>query len=252
MTPSGWFQCWRPVSDPRARLVCLPHVGGSAAFFRDWPGQLPGVEVLAVRYPGRAERIDEPPATDLRGLGADIAAAVAGHAAAPLALFGHSMGAAVALETARALQSAGVPVAHLFASGSSDAPLPPPRTEPESDDQLVESLARMGGTDAGMLEDELFRELVLPYVRGDSEMFHAYRMAAEPVLIVPVTVLTGDEDEDADQRPWSELTRAPVRHVSVPGGHFYLTEQPPWALVAETLAAPADAAWRAGLDERWS
>ncbi|SCF94190.1 Thioesterase domain-containing protein, partial [Streptomyces sp. Ncost-T6T-2b] len=60
--------------------------------------------MYAVRYPGRAERLAEPVATDLRELARDIADAVVQLADRPIALFGHSMGAPIALETAAALE----------------------------------------------------------------------------------------------------------------------------------------------------
>ena len=45
--------------------------GGSAGFFGGWAELLPPtVELLAVRYPGREDRSNEPPATDMDGLAA--------------------------------------------------------------------------------------------------------------------------------------------------------------------------------------
>ncbi|KAF4408244.1 thioesterase [Streptomyces lycii] len=240
-----WLQCARPVPDPRQRLVCFPHAGGSASFFRDWAAGLPGTEVLAVRYPGRAERIAEPVPTDLRVLARSVADAVEQVADRPVALFGHSMGAAVALETARALEARGVTVAHLFASGSRDAPYPPPPTEEEQraleaedDAEVVAELLRLGGTDPELAADPDFQELVLPYVRADGRMFHGYGPSAEPVLRCPVTAIAGDADADADRRPWRELTRGGFRQRTVRGDHFYLVPRPPYTLIQDTLAAP--------------
>ncbi|TDB82469.1 thioesterase II family protein [Micromonospora sp. KC721] len=230
--PEIWFQRWASGLTPTYRLVCFPHAGGSATFYRGWAAHLPGAEVLAVRYPGRAERIEEPPPADLKRLARDIAEALAPWTDLPIALFGHSMGAAVALETARALEAAGTTIRHLFASGSRDAPLPDPADPADSGDTderaTIEQLASIGGTSREMLEDPMFRELVLPYVIADSRMFHAYRMSTDPILHSPVTVLTGDRDDHADLRPWGTLTVAPVARHMVPGDHFYLVDEPPY------------------------
>lgn len=233
------LHCELPRPEAAVRLVCFPHAGGSAAFFRGWGAELPALSVHAVRYPGRAERLAEPLPTDLREVAAEIAEALTGIADRPLALFGHSMGAVVALETARALQARGVQVAHLFASGSRDGALPSPEDavrvgEEEDDAATVQRLLELGGTDAEVAADPAFQELILPYVRADGRMFHAYEHRAAPVLQCPVTTIVGDADGDADSRPWSTLT-SEFRQQVVPGDHFYLRAVPPLALVADAV-----------------
>lgn len=239
-----WLQRTAPVADPVARLICFPHAGGSASFFRAWGRRIPGVEVYAVRYPGRAERLAEPVATDLRALARAVADAVAPLADRPLALFGHSMGAPIALETAAALEARGIDPVHLFASGSRDAPYPSAEDwgDPDENDDpaVIERLLTLGGTDPELAADPEFQELVLPYVRADASLFHAYAPGADggpaPSVRCPVTTLTGDADMDADCRPWSELTTGGVRELAVQGDHFYLVASPPHDLIRDTLA----------------
>ena len=227
----------RPVAcpDARQRLICFPHAGSSASFFRDWGRHLPDTEVLAVRYPGRAERIDEPPPEDIVRLGAAVAAAAAYLVPLPLTLFGHSMGAVVALETARALLDHGVVPAHLVVSGSRDAPVPEPDEGTGAEEELTARLAALGGTDSAALDDPYFQELVLPYIRSDGAMFHAYGHRRTPVLPCPVTAIVGDVDEDADRRPWRELTDAGFREHVIAGNHFYLVDRPPYGLLRDVL-----------------
>ncbi|MET9252667.1 alpha/beta fold hydrolase [Streptomyces sp. NPDC003717] len=235
-TPQArWLHCPVPLPDPARRLVCFPHAGGSAAFFRDWGSQLAGIELHTVRYPGRAERIDEPPATDLRVLAHAIANAVEPLADRPLLLFGHSMGAAVALETARALERRGIRPTHLVASGSRNAAYPDPEdsaAEQDDDETVVARLLALGGTDPELAADPEFRSLILPYVRDDGRMFHSYLPRPDdPPLSCPVTTIVGDADPDADRRPWPTLTTASHREHVVEGDHFYLVSRPPFALL---------------------
>jgi pyochelin biosynthetic protein PchC len=224
----------------RYKLVCFPHAGGSAAFFQNWGEHLPYAEVHGVCYPGRGERIDEEPPTDLRALAAEIADAVAAIADRPVALFGHSMGAAVALETAARLDVAGVPVAHLFASGSRAAPVPAPSVFAdvvEDPAAVIEHLVAMGGTDPVLAADPLFQELVLPYVLADGRMFRSYAGSFVPgrPLRCPVTTIVGDHDTDADLRPWPVLTSGPFRELVIPGDHFYLVGRPPYQALRDCL-----------------
>lgn len=229
--------CHTARPEARIRMICFPHAGGSASFYQAWGQSLTRVEVHAVQYPGRADRLDEEPPNDLVQLATDIADALAPLTDLPLAFFGHSLGAPVALETARALQHRGIHIKHLFASGSRDTSLPDLSGPEEDSEQLLADLVRMGGTDAEMAADPIFQEVVMPYLIADGRMFHSYAMAPEPLLSCPVTTIVGDRDDDADLRPWSALSTAAVQEVRVSGNHFYLIDNPPFALLEKTLSA---------------
>src|SRR5439155_6078022 len=95
---------------------------GSAVAYRPWSAAAsPALEVHAVQYPGRADRIRDPLIADSGQVSRLIAGALMPLLDRPVAFFGHSMGAVLAYETARVLQSRGTQVRHLFASGT----LPP-------------------------------------------------------------------------------------------------------------------------------
>jgi len=102
---SRFLRCIPRQVDPALRLVCFPHVGGAASFFRSWVSWLPEkVELIAACYPGREDQIAESPATAMAELVAPSVRACLSLSDAPLALFGHSMGAVVAYEVAVHLQ----------------------------------------------------------------------------------------------------------------------------------------------------
>jgi pyochelin biosynthesis protein PchC len=98
----SWLRGFHPAPPGAPRLVCLPFAGGSASFFHPLSAALPDVEVLAAQYPGRQDRLSEPPVADL-GAMADAVAAEQPADSARTVLFGHSVGALVAYEVARRL-----------------------------------------------------------------------------------------------------------------------------------------------------
>ncbi|MBC3842411.1 thioesterase [Streptacidiphilus sp. 4-A2] len=102
---SPWLLCREPRPQARMRLYCLPHSGGSAGEFLFWADGLPGYEVWGVQPPGRGERIEEEPYTAMP----ELVRALADEAefTGPYALFGHSLGAAVAYELASELRARG-------------------------------------------------------------------------------------------------------------------------------------------------
>ena len=212
-------------------LVCFPHAGGTAAAFASWPEGLPErVEVLAVQYPGRASRLGEPLVKRMDVLAHRIAEALAGLRDRPLALFGHSMGAAVAFEVARRLEAIDPSaVRSLFVSGLV-APhrLRPAEIDLDDDDALMAEILRLGATEDLLLANDELRCLFLEPVRNDCWLMETYEARTRPRLRTPVTAFVGDGDARAipdDVRSWEELTEGGFTLRVFPGGHFYLVEQ---------------------------
>ncbi|GAA5077803.1 pyochelin biosynthetic protein PchC [Thermocatellispora tengchongensis] len=236
-----WLRTFQPRPDAPVRLVCLPHAGGTAAFYRTWGSRMPpSIEVSAVQYPGRLDRFGEPVPERMADLVAGIAAVLTGLRAEAVVLFGHSMGAYTAYEVARVLERTEiVPLRHLVVSGLPD----PDRHTPGDvhtgdDDAVVAELRRLGGTDAELLDDPEIRDLLLPAVRGDYRIIETYRHRPGPPLSCPITVFVGDADPEVtpeQAKGWGALTTGGCEVVVFPGDHFYLAGRE--AEVTEALAA---------------
>ncbi|MFI1075507.1 thioesterase II family protein [Streptomyces puniciscabiei] len=228
---STWFRRFTTASGDGPRLVCFPHAGGSATAFKDLAHRLPAnFDVVCVQYPGRQDRYAEPPFTALAPLIEAVAEELTRELAAdpgrPYALFGHSMGALVAFETARLLARGELPgPQRLFLSG---------RGGPETDSvayalfddaDVLADVRRLGGTDQAMLEDPDLLELVLPALRADYKALGTYGWRGGEPLAVAVTALTGDSDPMTrveDAHTWRAYTTGDFAVKVFSGGHFYL------------------------------
>ncbi len=223
-----WLRRYHLAARGGTRLVCFPHAGGSANYYFPLSRALaPGIEVLAVQYPGRQDRLREKPAGSVTELADSICAVLEPWMDGRAAFFGHSMGAIVAFEVARRLrdQSAGTPL-RLLVSGHG-APSRP-RNEAvhlRGDAGIVAEMRRLGGTSPRFLEDEDWVSLVLPAVRGDYQAIETYAYSPGPPLDCPVTALAGDSDPEvttAELRAWAEHCTGGFESRTFPGGHFYI------------------------------
>jgi surfactin synthase thioesterase subunit len=246
MNTDEWIRRYFPSPGAAVQLVCLPHAGGSAPFYRPVAQKLsPRVEVLAVQYPGRQDRRHEPMIDDLGELADRVCEAVAGVVDRPFALFGHSMGATVAFETATRLESRQLFPLRVFASGRrAPSRVRDERVHLSDDDGMVAELRTLSGTDQRVFGDEEILRMVLPAIRNDYRAAETYRYTPGPRLRCPVTALVGDSDPKASHDEvdaWREHTTAAFELKTYSGGHFYLLDHVADVLrvIDERLGEPA-------------
>ncbi|MFF3005507.1 thioesterase II family protein [Kitasatospora sp. NPDC057940] len=235
-----WLVIPRPRPEATRRLVCLPHAGGSAGFYRPWANHLSAaVELQLVQYPGREERIEDPFVQDAATLVAQLTQALleTDRPGVETVVFGHSMGALLAYETVQSLHAQGLPVARLVLSGypppqapagSGDGPAGRAPARPRGDDELLATVAGHGGTQMSIFDDPDIREMVLPILRNDYLLIDSYRPTALRPVDCGVVVLTGDSDVTVSverARGWEALAGKEFAFHVLPGGHFYLTAQ---------------------------
>ncbi|MDX3853678.1 thioesterase II family protein [Streptomyces sp. AK02-01A] len=231
---SKWFRRYGrtdPGDSARPRLICFPHAGGAASAYAGLARLLPPhLDVVAVQYPGRQDRRRETPAAGITALAGSIAERLREETAGPYAFFGHSMGALVAYETARALQrwDAPGPVRLLLSGRGVPSAAPNPHDQLDSDRAVLAAVRRLGGTDAAVLDDPELVAMALPALRADYGALASYRWTPDPVLNTPVSVFVGADDPVvpvAAADAWRERTALESETLVFPGGHFYLGGQ---------------------------
>ncbi|WP_210589229.1 thioesterase II family protein [Streptomyces sp. GESEQ-35] len=249
---STWFRRFTTAAGDGPRLVCFPHAGGSATSYMPLARMVPAdFDVVSVQYPGRQDRYGEAPFTDLAPLVEAVAEELAHELAAdpgrPYALFGHSMGALVAYETARLLARGELPgPQRLFLSGRGAPGLRTSvRYDLYDDADVLAEMRRLGGTDQAMLDDPELLELVLPALRADYRAVGTYRWRGGEPLAAAITALVGDRDPMVtvqDARTWREHTSGDFALKVFPGGHFYLVDHIGQVAAAVTEGLLADTA----------
>jgi surfactin synthase thioesterase subunit len=224
----------RPRHDARLRLIGFHHAGGSAATYYPLIRQLPADwDVLLLDLPGRGRRAGEAPHSEMDALIAATCADIEPWLDVPVALFGHSLGAILAIEVARWMlaNDAVHPPVWVGVSGRiapSFQAIGRGRLHELGDSALLETLIAMGGTPEQVRQLPEIRDRLLTTVRADLSAVDSYR--PDPLrspLGCPVTTFAGDQDDWAPPSAmpaWSRETTASLEQHSFPGGHFYFLD----------------------------
>jgi surfactin synthase thioesterase subunit len=231
VSSSPWLVSWHPAPDRLPVLLCLPPAGAGCGQYRSWQAVLaPDVAVLGVQLPGREERWDDPPATDVDEVVAQVAAALTArlHPGAPFAVFGHSFGGLLGHEIVHRLRQAhGLSAAALVVAACR-----PPHHWLGAGRGLVDDRAELDrllaerDLDTDDL-DEDSREEMLEVLRQDARLSLTYRLPQRPRLDCPVEAWGGADDTTVTAPQldgWAAYTDGPFRRRAFPGGHYFCLE----------------------------
>lgn len=210
-------------------MVCFPHSGGGPSSFRGWEEAFGGrIEIWRALMPGRGQRAREPLARDWAPLVAHMSEGIAASVQPPFALFGHSLGAALAFEVARKLAADGLEPAHLVVSARVAPDIPHALLVPADDGDLLRRVDEVyGGVPAAIRSSPDLLSYFMTIIRADLELSASYEFRPGPRLRVPITALGGDNDptvSPADLARWGAHTDGGCQLHLLPGGHFYLDD----------------------------
>lgn len=219
----------RPLRQPpRMHLYCFPHSGGLPSEYIRWGRELPGVQVYGVCPPGRGPRLGQPPHTRMPDLVASLLDET--QFAAPFVLLGHSLGALVAFEVARALRARGRAMPQRLIVSAHAAPHLP--RKPTSWDALPDAELmsiineNYDGIPGHVAADPELMALSLPAIRADFALLDNYHYRYEEPLAVPIDAFLGDADIIPLHHiaQWRTQTIDQFHEHRFAGGHFYFRE----------------------------
>jgi surfactin synthase thioesterase subunit len=246
-SPDGAAEC---------ALVCFPYAGGNAVNFQPMAAGLAGsgLAVLAVELPGHDLAGHSEAFAQLADVTERVVAEITGRGLNRVMLWGHSSGAAAAVETARRLRERGVDVPRVFlgahllgtAAGRREAIA---RLTGRSNAEIAAELSTDSGyTELGELSDRHAEQVGAAY-RHDCVSAHRYfadALEAPPAvkLSAPVTVVVAADDPNTvgfrdRYRDWCLLADHVDLHELADGGHYFPRTRPTDAARAVTSAMGA-------------
>ncbi len=234
MTQNRWFSCSTRRKSPKLRLFCLPHAGGGTALYHRWTPFLPqSIELIALKLPGREDRLDEKPYEELDQLAGELVRPLEPLVAEPYAVFGHSLGAAIGYRLALALREASLPAPETLIVSACQSPelwrtAETLHTLPDA--EMIAQLAYRFGPRQEASENELaLMKIMAKTIRADLKMLETFRHDDAPPLDCPIFALGGTDDPQvtrAKLQGWQNMTNRAFGVRFFPGGHFYLRDQP--------------------------
>jgi amino acid adenylation domain-containing protein len=233
----------QPDGVPEVALVCFPYAGGNAVNFRPMAGALAGggPAVYAVELPGHDLAATSEPFAPIAEVAEQVVAEITGRGLTRVMLWGHSSGAAPAVETARALPGHGVEVTRVFLGAQLLGTAAERRAAVSEliQQNNAEIAARLGADSGysvlGELNAEHAEHIGAAY-RHDCVCAHrclADALERPPTvkLAAPVTVVVAADDANTAEfrdrwRDWELLAEQVDLHELADGGHYFLRTRP--------------------------
>ncbi|QHC22573.1 thioesterase II family protein [Streptomyces sp. GS7] len=238
VTPADAVVRPRPVPDPALRVFLLHHAAGSHLAYTDWVAHFPDDwEVCLFEAPGRGRVAPLPPLRTAADLAGFFIEATTGLLDTPFVLFGHSMGALVAYETAAQLGTRGLPQPRWLGVSACEAPYDAIPGEGAGGEalhrmpagRLRAALRALGGMPETVLADDDVWALFEARVRADFSVVETWEPRTAASEIRPPLSLFGGRDDPVVHRDdlleWADGAEVHLGQHFFPGGHFYFEGQ---------------------------
>jgi len=235
-------------------LVCFPYAGGNAVNFRPMAQALrdSGLAVYAVELPGHDVAATSESFAPLAQLVDRVIAEISGRGLKEVLLWGHSSGAALAVETAKRLQQTETNVRRVFLGAQLLGTAPDRRAavaelgERSNGEISARLSADSGYTELGELDAERAEHVGAAY-RHDyvsANRYFADVLDNPPSerLAAPVTVVVAADDAatagfHVRHQDWELLAQDVELHELADGGHYFPRTRPAEAAQAVLLSA---------------
>lgn len=203
--------------------------GGNCYSYQFIKDYLINYEFIPLELPGRGKRIDETLLTSYRLASNDIYEQIAAKRNGyEYAIFGHSMGARIALTVTKMLENENIGPCSLFVSGN---PGPGaheikcryklPRHE------FLNELSLLGGFPIALLDSQEIINFYEPVLRADFELIEGNKIDDVSAVESPICAFMGNEEESADRiSNWATFTKKSFRSEVLEGDHFFIFKHP--------------------------
>lgn len=210
-------------------VICIPYGGGWSTIYKGWePYFAPEIALLSVKFPGRGQRMEEAPHTDMRELVEQITPDIA-KLDLPIIFYGGCFGGLCSYEIIKELEGKyGKTVLHFFSNS-----LVSPRYVVEDmgisnwpDQKLTRELLRRGELPEEIIKDEEVLEFLLPGIRADYRIYENYQYIDSGMIKTNLTMFysKGSNIEEKKTRDWNKQVEGYIQYVPVDYDNLFATD----------------------------
>ena len=234
--------------------MCFPYAGGNAVNFRPMAQALrgSGLAMYAVELPGHDVAATSESFAPMERVVDQVVAEITARGLKEVLLWGHSSGAALAVETAKRLQRTGTNVRRVFLGAQLLGAAPDRRAavaeigERSNGEISARLSADSGYTELGELDAERAEHVGAAYRHDYVSANHYFADVLDNPpserLAAPVTVVVAADDAATPgfrvrHRDWELLAQDVELHELADGGHYFPRTRPAEAAQAVLLSA---------------
>lgn len=207
------------------QLFLFHFAGGNCYSFQFLYPHLKDFDLVPLELPGRGRRIREDLLTDFEMAANDLydqlIRKLNGNR---IVIYGHSMGASLALKVVSMLEVQTKIECTLIVSGSHGPTLknlPLKYNLPEN--EFIEELKLLGGIPDEVYADPDMMQIFLPILRADFQLLELSQLNKLPPLKTTINVIMGDQEKYVDEiGNWQRFSKAAIHTKIYPGGHFFI------------------------------
>lgn len=213
----------------KPQLFLLHFAGGNCYSFQFLMPFLKDFEVIPLELPGRGKRINESLLKDFDLAAQDLYTQIAAKVhTAPFMIYGHSMGAYLALKVTAMLEKTDrFPVCLLVSGNPGPGVKSNKRRYLMGSEDFMDALKELGGVPSEIIENKELMDFFEPILRADFEIAEKEDVAMEAMINTPIFAMMGDGEEKAEEiANWVRFTTAHFEYELFEGDHFFIHKHP--------------------------
>jgi len=209
----------------KPQLFLLHFAGGNRYSFQFMKSFLKEFELVPLELPGRGRRYDEILLKDFDSASFDLKQQIMTQLkSTDFIIYGHSMGAYLALRVSSLIENEGKYPVAVFVSGNAG-----PGMKDNTSHHLLDSasfmdeLIKLGGIPEDFINDKELLQYYEPILRADFEIIETNTFDLEPVICAPIFALMGSFEKKVNEiNNWSNFTKSSFDYKILEGNHFFI------------------------------